>query len=170
MHFFQILVHVDFLLMWLDKWSEREKALPHELHWKGFTPVCFLMCLVNLSDLANLYVHFVQLQTYGFSPVCVLLCANKWLDLTNFLPQLGRSQMWLRGLDLDLSTFPLFGFEVIVSSGEITDELRVKIAWMVGKLPSGLELGNSWLLLTQFCITAGSKREKLGQTNNSYLN
>ena len=64
-----------------DKWSDLENARSHSRHWKGRSPVCFLVCLVNSSLRANFQPQPFQLQTYGFSPVCVLWCAFKWLDL-----------------------------------------------------------------------------------------
>ena len=51
------------LFMCRDKWSDREKALSHILHWNGLSPVCFLMCLVSSSDLANLQLQPFQLHT-----------------------------------------------------------------------------------------------------------
>ena len=45
------------LFMCRERWSDLEKALSHILHWNGLSPVCFLMCLVSSSDLANLQLQ-----------------------------------------------------------------------------------------------------------------
>ena len=47
---------------WRAKWSDRAKARSQWGHLKGFTPVCFLMCLVSSSDLANFQLHPSQLH------------------------------------------------------------------------------------------------------------
>ena len=43
------------LFMWSAKWSDLEKALSQSLQLNGLSPVCFRLCLVNSSDLANLH-------------------------------------------------------------------------------------------------------------------
>ena len=50
------------LFMWSERWSDLEKALSHILHWKGRSPVCFLLCLVNSSDLANFQPQPLNVQ------------------------------------------------------------------------------------------------------------
>ena len=65
----------------MERRTNLENALSHILHWKGLSPVCFRMCLVSSSDLANFQPQSFQEQMYGFSPVCVRRCAFKWLDL-----------------------------------------------------------------------------------------
>ena len=57
------------------KWSARAKDLKHWWHLKGFSPVCFLTCLVNSSALENVQVH--NLQAKGRSPVWDLMWAFK---------------------------------------------------------------------------------------------
>ena len=49
------------------------KALSQMWQMKGLSPRCFLLCLVNSSDLENLQPQSVQGQVKGFSPVCVLV-------------------------------------------------------------------------------------------------
>lgn len=57
------------LFMWRARWSDLEKHRSQWLHLNGLDPVCFLKCLVNSSDLANLHSHPSHEHLYGFSPV-----------------------------------------------------------------------------------------------------
>ena len=50
------------LFMCRERWSEREKARSHILHWNGLSPVCFLKWRVSSSDRANLQPQPFQLQ------------------------------------------------------------------------------------------------------------
>ena len=61
------------------RWSDLAKVLSHILQAYGLTPVCFLMCLPNSSDLENFQPHPFHVHMYGFSPVWVLRCAFIWL-------------------------------------------------------------------------------------------
>ena len=58
-----MLLHtVRCLFMCRERWSDLEKALSQSLHWNGRSPVCFLMCLVSSSDLANFHPQPFQVQ------------------------------------------------------------------------------------------------------------
>lgn len=81
--------------MWRERWSDLENARSHKRHWKGRSPVCFLVCRVSSSDRANLHPQPLKLHMYGFSPVCVLWWALRWLDLVYVLLQPGWGQVWM---------------------------------------------------------------------------
>jgi len=78
-----------------DKWSLRENALSHSLHWNGRMPVCFRKCLVNSSLLANFQPQPFHEQWYGFSPVCVLICAFRWELFEYVLAQSSCGHSWI---------------------------------------------------------------------------
>ena len=55
-------IELSCLLRCKAKWSDLENARSHIRHWNGLSPVCFLICLVNSSDLANFHPQSFQLQ------------------------------------------------------------------------------------------------------------
>lgn len=46
--------------LWLFRLALCEKLLPHTSHWKGFSPVCTLMCVFKFPRWANVLLHTVQ--------------------------------------------------------------------------------------------------------------
>ena len=54
--------------IWRFKWSDRENARSQSWHLNGRWPVCFRMCRVNSSDLANFQPQPSHVHLYGFSP------------------------------------------------------------------------------------------------------
>ena len=84
-----------------DKWSDLEKALSQSRHWKGRSPVCFLVCLVSSSERANFQPQPLKLHMYGFSPVWVLWWAFKWLDFVYVLLQPFWGHVWITCFLLD---------------------------------------------------------------------
>lgn len=71
--------------VWRRSVLRSAKRMWHIKHWKGFSPVCTLWCLISSPDSRKRLGQ--SWHTKFLWPVWMCLCRSRWLDLLNALPQ-----------------------------------------------------------------------------------
>lgn len=77
----------SWVLMCLDRWSERMNLLPHSVQANRFSPVCVRRWRCSSSERVKLLPQKSQLQTKGRSPACQRRWAFRWDVFPYTLPQ-----------------------------------------------------------------------------------